>query len=157
MNEREIAEKMIKEGKEMLDRGKMMITNAEAELAELDKPKLRHGDYFGDGLTRLVVLEAYDQEGVWNFIHKDGSCDHRSEKEVLSHIGKLPHLGNIFDDLAEMVKPLNEFKTDVHTYRIDKKMAHSPIYMAGNWHTIPEVEEHIRKLGRLIATAKTGE
>ena len=76
------------------------IDKAQAELKALDKPKLRHGDYgFGHiaGDPRLIAGSDPCIYGV------SGSPNTASNFDI--------KLGNIFDDLAAIAEPLEEFKT----------------------------------------------
>jgi hypothetical protein len=146
------------------------IDDAKAKIAELDKPKLRHGDYYGESTTRVIVMENYDNEGMWDFRHKDGSGDTRTEKQVLMHLGRLPRLGNIFDDIAERGKELDSFKA-VSDEDSDDWVEFQPrISSIGETlirliatededvavvdYSIPEAEEIHRKLGQVINYAK---
>ncbi len=84
MNEREILEKLIKDGED-----------AKAKLKALDKPKLKDGNYgigknmFGEHKCRLVNtnLEIYNENGVC-------VTNQQTDKNIW--------LGNIFDDLEAM-------------------------------------------------------
>jgi vacuolar-type H+-ATPase subunit I/STV1 len=52
----------------------------------------------------------------------------------------------------EMLSEMDGFQLDVHQYYInkDKRMAHAPIHIAGNNHTLEEAEEFHSNFGDLI-------
>lgn len=125
------------------------------QLAEAEKPKLRHGDWWWKGEKRLearIFLKEIKDEKRDCVALPD--C-------LLTTIGSTyegqPIEGNIFTDLKALGKPLESFETDAHKYYI-KRLGFTRvcIFMAGNWHTIEEVEEHSLKLRRLTATYKAG-
>jgi len=112
------------------------IISLEKQLAEAEKPKLRHGDYgyfFNDGSPRIVI-----NSGVYDKHNKCGRIEDKHFYNIL---------GNIFDEL-QALKPLEEFEMDVHTYGInrDKGWAHAPIHIAGNNHTLAELSAFILNL-----------
>lgn len=137
-----------------LDRAKQEL----AQLAEMDKPKLRHGDYgytrAGGGKPRFFTqswVDGENQEGKMQWCddeawHGTGDC-----LEIKSFI----ITGNLVDDLERNAEPLEEFELDVHCYKFDfMNFCHAPILIAGNWHTMDEAVDFHQKFGQLIATAK---
>lgn len=155
MNKEEFEQKleqldsMVTELKPMVAQAEKLKDELKAQLAEAEKPK--HGDYgiSSSGSARIVLRHESQLVTAGN-----GSVHPYEVKYYYPN----PVLGNIFTDLKAITEPLEKFKTDVHTYQINiRDFPHAPIGMAGNWHTIPEAEEHHRKLGRLIHTAKLAE
>ena len=148
MNEREIAEKMIKDGKAMIER-------AESRLSALDKPKLRHGDYgkssdFWIYISGKMLWTHEGSEGCW--VRKSTAIETR--------------LGNVFDDLKAMSEDLEEFTvghyqcgagikveilSDIHLWVSTEENGSNLGYTILS---IDETAKFHRKLGQLIATAK---
>jgi len=99
--DRKIAEQHIKDAQEALDKAKK-------DLAKLDKPKLRHGDYGfwspGPLNKRIPFLFIKNVTGS-NALTADPLSDW-----VMIDADKKTILGNIFDDLAAISEPLEEFK-----------------------------------------------
>ena len=149
MNERETKLAQIEQNQtdrqRLVDEGNKL----NAELAELDK---RHGDY-GYDYDRKPCLRIYGHCPDYQFTVANRTTTFGNDSGSAA-VPKII-LGNIFDDLERNSEYLKEFKTDIHTYKFDfEKVSHAPIYIAGNWHTMAEAEEHHQKLGQLIATAK---
>jgi len=153
MTEKEIAEKMIRDGKEALASALAMIASAEAELAEIDKPKLRHGDYgYSQKEKPCIMIADWDDDVLF--------CGNRSmgkKGQITSRCSVI--LGNIFDDLKAMAEPLEEFDIRCTANKRDIISAHfdgEHIQMSNNYDylEIGQAEEFHQKLGRLIATAK---
>lgn len=151
MSERKILEKLIADGED-----------AKKKLEVLDGPKLRHGDCFGDEFSCLVVLRVLGEE-KWDFRHKDGSgggSDLRSEADMLVHIGKLPWLGNIFDDLKELAEPLRKFIVTEHEGRnrsVSVGIVHDAIEIVTSRvprFTLKEAKDASMKLRRVIRTVE---
>ncbi len=111
--------------------------------AALEKPNLRDGDY-GNSPAGWWVRAGEK-------VYYGGSEQDEASGLSDSYFIDQGVQGNISDYLNP--EPLEEFETDVHKYYFDILQMHAPIYMAGNWHTIKEAEEHHKKLGRLLATA----
>ncbi len=119
----------------------------EAELAEAEKAELRHLDFGDTGDDKWIKL--FDE------IHWIGR--YKQDVSVLPDADFVENakgnLQEVFARLEAIAVPLSEFTTDVYSYRIDSKdYPGQPIRMAGNHHSITEVEEHILKLRRLVAT-----
>jgi hypothetical protein len=99
MKERDILEKSIEDHQKAID-------DAKSKLAELDKPKLRHGDY-GVGVNKRdkAMDFVYDGSKVGNHFYclsKDGT-----EYEGIvskSYFKSIDILGNLGDDIAERSK-----------------------------------------------------
>jgi hypothetical protein len=127
------------------------------QLAEAEKPELRHGDC---GL----VWDEGEKEKPSRFVvtnHKGNLhwCRHSGLPSLipLFHLTdyKYTILGNIFDLLNEWSEDLERFEFDVHEYEIRPYVqSYAPIKVAGNWHTLAEAEEIWHKLGQMIATLK---
>jgi hypothetical protein len=128
--------------------------------------KLRHGDCFGDELVQIIVLKVLNKSDEWKLWHKDGSSTHRSESGALSHIGKLPYLGNHFTDIEAMSKDLREFEENCFKAKIGHD-GNIQIHVTTNpkekfsddycIYSIPELTKIHQKLGQMIATAKRDE
>jgi len=124
-----------------------LMADIEKEFAEAEKPKLRDGDYFvdKDGVLPNIFL---DGERYW----LEGSGKVRVRESRFDDDIKM---GNLKDDLAQLQEDVEKFTTDVHLYSIDSKQYPAvPIYMAGNHHSVAEVEEHILNLRKMLATYK---
>lgn len=153
MNEKQL-EKHIEMQKQHLSDYKRIVTAVEMELVAFEaelaeaKPKLRHGDYAyasDGGAPRLYI----NMKGgiVW--------CD--DEKIVDSRIcGGNIILGNIFDDLTALAKPLKEFTLD-ETF-LSGCIAHGKICLIDSktQSIIPlaKARELVMYLRRLIHTAE---
>ena len=93
----------ITDKQKMVDEMDCTIQALRDELAEAEKPKLRHGDYGygGDGPACIMIADWDNHVRVCG----DVSMGHPSKA-----VRKVEtHLGNIFDDLAVMQKDLTEF------------------------------------------------
>lgn len=100
MSERKILEELIQKGKD-----------AEAKLAEVDKPKLRHGDYGYDSGGGMGEGEVFyvDTKSNPDFAYSQTeNCCSCYVKNGWSR--SFTKLGNIFDDLAAYGEDLEEFK-----------------------------------------------
>lgn len=102
MSEREILKQQIKDHQSAIDK-------AQAKLAELDKPKLRHGDYGFDVIGNpCCVIDVYGEglrcasDSVLTTVIQD----HCPESEVFVPVDPR----NIFDDLKLMGEDLEEFE-----------------------------------------------
>ena len=100
MNPKKILIKSIKDHQAAIDK-------ATADLAALDKPELRHGDYGyveqGQKSPRLYTLA------------NNGELEWSSKTIKMGRSGPNPEInitGNIFDDLARNSVDLKEFKVD---------------------------------------------
>ena len=128
-----------------------LMADVEKELAEAEKPELRHGDWW---IKEGVGINIFLKE------HVGARREFVATKDfVLTNIGSdyngEPILGNIFDDLKALSEPLLSFQADVHTYSFDFiNLPQTPIQIAGNWHTLKEAKEICMKIQRVIYTAK---
>ncbi len=151
--------------KQHLSDYKRIVTAVEMELAAfeaalqdgLTKP-LRHGDYGVDGDGPFFLWE---NTYLWTkeYERTNNRCLSRSLNKKGNNsqlrVWASQILGNIFDDLTELAKPLLSFQADVHTYSFDfLNLPQTPIQVAGNWHTEKEAEEISMKIQRVIYTAK---
>lgn len=131
------------------------ISILKATLAEPEKLKLEHGD-FGinkSDLLWLAVRTMTDEVKVEVFWYNSACPSGLDNNDFISS-----RLGNIFDLMKDWGEDLTHFELDVHKYKIDTRdFAHSPIHIAGNWHTLAEAEEIWRKLGQMIMTLKRKE
>ncbi len=147
---------IIEEAHAVIGLAKSLIERLEAELAEAEKPQLRHWDfgYDEDSGDEFIVIE---QSGLFGS-PKAFYADQKGQVHVNESTGVRVRLGNlkeVFDRRKAIAEPLDKFATDVHSYAIDSdNFPDAPIRMAGNHHSVPEVEEHILKLRRLVYTAK---
>ena len=140
---------IIEEAHAVIGLAKSLIERLEAELAEAEKPELVHLDFGGSGNGKWIKL--FD-EIHWIGQHKQ-SISGLDDKEFINEVKG--NLLSVLNNLKALTEPLTQFTTDVYSYRIDSKdYPGQPIRMAGNHHVIAEVEEHILKLRRLVATAK---
>lgn len=111
--EDEIADKGEKE-MNRLEQAKLVLKYAtdeierlEAELAEAEKPKLRHGGVYVD---RSFVVVVRFCKGEWEATHADGSKMVGTHKRIREHLDDFTFSHNIFDDLKAMSEDLTEFK-----------------------------------------------
>jgi len=144
---------IIEETHELIRLAKGVIERCEAVLAEAEQPELRHGDYGYDENNRpcLTIKSASNKYEL----REVGSCCAHDNCGSTWMYRPDNRIGNIFADLKAISESLAVFKTDIYWYRIDdENYPGAPIYMAGNHHSVAEVEEHILKLRRLVATYK---
>ncbi len=160
---REIAEKMIADGRALAEKAAMMITNAETELAELDKPVLRHGSFLATVDTPPQLrIALYDISGDLHAFDVEENRFKSLAKDTKYTVLDEP---TIFDDLAVLSEPLKKFEV----YYSDSNSKSRPRICAkliktgdieltvnGGYFTdtIEKFTEFHQKLGRLIATAK---
>ena len=96
MSERKILEKLIEDGKD-----------AEKKLAELDEPKLRHGDYGVYIRGEINYGFHVDESGVLRF-----KAGYGHATQPIHETARIVRLGNIFADLTELAKPLEMVEVD---------------------------------------------
>ena len=125
------------------------IERLEDELAEAEKPDLVHLDFGDSGNDKWIKL--FDEiHWIGQYKQPISGLD---DKEFINEVKG--NLLSVLADLKAIAEPLTQFTTDVYSYRIDSKdYPDQPIRMAGNHHSITEVEEHILKLRRLVYTVK---
>ena len=83
------------------------LAEAEKELAELEKPELKHGDYGIRNIDKesCLIMDSRNNEGSLCIRTNDdngGECVMPSKRNTNV-------LGNIFDDLKALSEPLEEF------------------------------------------------
>ena len=127
------------------------------QIAEAEKPKLRHGD-FGLWVNEKdwFVVDDSGDDRIYIHLLWAGKHDKRNQwRYDNKFLAKATIFGNIFDLLKEWSEDLEYFEFDVHHCEINTvEFPHAPIHIAGNWHTLAEAEEIWHKLGRVIATLK---
>ena len=132
------------------------IERLQAALAQAEKPELQHLDWGVQSASGHRWLKIHDT--IWWIGDENwdqGEIEPSTCDESWYRGECRGNLKEVFDDLKARAETLMYFKTDVHAYRIDSKQyPDAPIYMAGNHHSIVEVEEHVRNLQRLLATYK---
>ena len=104
--DRKIAEQHIKDAQEALDKAKK-------DLAKLDKPKLRFGDYGIDKDGTMLTVGLTLGNNRYKFTVYDETlcpCGYVDGNRVMTR-PNIKWLGNIFADLAAISEPLEEFKT----------------------------------------------
>ena len=123
------------------------------ECCKKKKPELRHGNY-GHYKSSGGRWWVWKRNGILEVFGEKSGCG--SPAPSLSSTIKD---GNHIDDLEALQEDVSEFNMDVHQYKLDlsPKMAHAPIYIAGNWHPITEAKWFILKLRQLVATAERKE
>ena len=92
--------------------------NKEKQIAEEKKPKLRHGDYgFSDrqDTTHLVIA---DNTGALRWTNFTGGYDGERVKKG-DHARHFVRIGNIFDGLTVLSKPLTEFEMNGKGYKLE--------------------------------------
>ena len=98
---------------------KACVDLLEAQVAEVKKPELRHGDYGLDaGGDACVACKTY-REG--RIIGTSGSFVHNDAEPESKNFKPETILGNIFDDLKASLQPLTEF--DVQSRYAGNKMS----------------------------------
>ena len=127
-----------------------------AEIAEAEKPKLRHGASFHDGCNPIVAIT----DGVkWKAVYpSECSIEYGSAEELLSMIEGIGYklTGNIFDDLKALQGTLSHFEIDRKRvslvgdgYRMQDKMSGHNIYISET-----RIDEFIMGLRQMRATQK---
>ena len=92
------------------------IEKLKHEIAEAEKPKLRHGDQFHDGIVSIVATLGE----TWRFYYPDGGYNEReTEKAALEFIEACGYkfLANVFDDSKALQEPLTEVEAVCRTGR----------------------------------------
>ena len=101
VSERQILEQNMKSHQEA-------INEAKAKLAELDKPKVKHGDYGYDGSGQTICVEKEKSGSNIHIKHRNGFGCTWSGVDHLDVVGYTV-MGNIFDDLKRYSEDLTEF------------------------------------------------
>ena len=126
------------------------------QLAEVEKPEWQQGDY------GLAIQKRGTDSGVYSFIfvgdrvyYNSGTYD---EKTVLSDgsFYEYVRLGNVFDDIKALAKPLKGFIEGGVRYSINTGHGiHAGMIQIGmDFWTIQNVKRHILDLQRLVFTAE---
>jgi hypothetical protein len=157
MNDRDIALQMIADGKAMIDA-------AESKLAEIDKPKLRHGDYGYGGSTgyAFFIKGNGEQASMWGE-HQDRLNTSDSAKTGGRYRNAVL-LGNIYDDLKRNSEDLTKFEVSGQYDTEEEKTVKAKIGLESriwlhistnsSYFNIDTATELHQKLGQLIATAR---
>ncbi len=147
------------------DTADVEIKSLEQQLAELDKPKLRHGDY-----------GYYKDGGAGRLIVGMDVLDCRGKRMGARQFNGLYNItGNVWDDLKRNAEPLEEFTIKANRHHGGDEITVRPWTLCGGsthditfrcsttgpnhpaneyaW-SLEEVEDFHQKLGQLIATAK---
>ncbi len=151
MNTRNKLEKIVEDLQEKL-------TKTQQELAELDEPKLRHGDYGTRPENTYFVCIQSNIRGKLEYANECGLVQDSDLTQPLIS-------GNIFDDLKRNSEDLRDWhspeaegKGVVQKESIIMRLKGPDIWLGtcGNsaWYTLDQATEIHQKLGRLIATAK---
>jgi len=164
MEHKEILLQTIKESKEAIDK-------AERELAELERPKLRHGDYglHDDDRNGWLTLERNNQLEL--FGDNTGSGMPVETIGDISESGKPYRLGNIFDDIKAKTEKLESFvaksyddtdnrlefqpRCDSNGKTIIRLIATEGEDVSVVDYTQDQAQEIADKLTRVVATART--
>ena len=104
------ADAMIEKLSVWVDEAKDIKATSLAQLAESEKPKLRHGDYgFDEDGEALLIHKQSSQEHPITSRDKKGCPCGRIMEDGTHSTRRIARLGNIFDDLAAL-KPIKEFE-----------------------------------------------
>lgn len=133
---------------ELQDEETQAIAKVEAQLAEAEKPELRHGDYGIRNHTEFWI--CINGRVYWN----NGQLSSLSDARFIES-----RLGNIFDDLKALAKPLKEFKVNNGPYETVTIMLGAGMLRFNDADGCilikeSEIPEFIRNLRRLIFTAE---
>ncbi len=150
MKPREIAEKMIKDGK-------AMISEAEAKLVELDKPESRHGSkvFYRSSCSKSPRIVLFDSMGVLSTFDENGvKCQNMTSSYIALDEP------TIFDDLKRNSEDLTEFEIkslnglcNIVEMAIDNDGDIKTIWDCDYLEQEQAVDFH-QKLGQLISTAR---
>ena len=149
MKDREILEKSIVDHQAAIDVSKK-------RLAELDKPKLRHGDYgYNYGFPRFF----YEDNGEMFVINNEIGI--HPELVVIAPKAEYIVAGNIFDDLKRNSEDLERFcvsdRNDKSSFEATKQIDYNSILLEvhrSGLFGLDKAVEISQKLGQLIAYAK---
>jgi hypothetical protein len=150
--------KQLKSGYKKTEQQKLEIRIKQAkeglqeQLLALAKPELRHGDYGFDGGDAKAIAIT-DSTGRLIMSKTGGLVDCQSVDIQRTRL-KDNVLGNIFDDLAALAEPLEEFKVHGLSVKID---IHGAIQIRGGAISAcftKEQDEYRQKLNQVFATAK---
>ena len=139
------------------------LIEAEKELAEVEEPKLRHGEKVTRKSTGQLRLVLYGEDGKLGLWDSKGALQYRnidSESNRYLSTGE-----SIFDDLKALSEPLTEFEVKAgETYSDNRHILKIEITETGNiaiiqdcsklWYEIENFESMCKQGLRLVATAK---
>ncbi len=153
---RDAAQVIADKAQTVVDRHIVAVAKLELDLAEGEKPELRHGDYGICKSNRHMCLYVRRKNQMELFGETKGS-GYPQDTPLSDHL----MLGNIFDDLKELSKPLQWFGVGCGGRRIgcalnsvgDLEIKH--VY-DGETHFVGKhrISEFIRNLQRLAFTAQ---
>ena len=155
---KEKLERSIKATKTIIAQYEADLAKDEKQLAELEKPKLKNGDIWYDGEITMFLKE-------WNGNKRDCVVDCKGDLITdynLNYKGQpiIANLKDIFDDLANLSSPLEEFRLENKPYTAIKcnwhlgqslHISHDSSLVIINKEDLPEF---ILNLRRLVATAR---
>ena len=144
MNKEEIEAKLHNYKERLKDIAKA-IEELRDQVAKVEKPKLRHGDfgYCDEPCYPCIVLNDGKLATAFRVIDDD-------EPDRPTVI-----FGNIFDLMKGWDKDFEEFTLDVNHYSINPSdFAHAPVHIAGNWHTEAEAYKFWCDFGQMLMTLK---
>jgi hypothetical protein len=152
MNKTEELKQKLEQAKKDKESIQENIDWLEKKLAEAEKPKLRHGDWWmkGDSL-HIYMKEHHGRDFV-----AIGDC---ILTKIGSSYGGEPILGNIIDDLKRNAEDLEKFDVYGGGTRLFIRLQDNDIVFdiggfTSTMHKINKATEIHQKLGQLIATAK---
>jgi len=130
------------------------LQKKEAQLAEAEKPELRHGDYgyCGEPSPATMYFVNYNHpEEVRPF----GISDVGGQMHIDDSQNEFSAVGNIFDDLKALAGPLKDFEYGDITGKISGDDTRpSSVCIGGFWHTIKTAKKLSMYIQRLIFTAE---
>lgn len=159
----------LQEAQKMCDhcrKGLAYWTKRQSQLAEPDKPELRHGDVWDDEVLGPIIILG----NLPDTVHVDPGDHLQADKHrVFSNSAESPSTSarrfcfNIFDDLKALSEPLDKFEINLHrTVRVcmwenteeNKRYLH--IEQDDDMITIPRdiIPELILKLRRMVTAEK---
>jgi hypothetical protein len=125
------------------------IADLEKQLAEAEKPKLRHGDY---GVSCNGSLFFVQGETVF-WLNAGGVASSISPERF----GTAGRLGNLIDEIKALGEERTEWKLDREglgvSLREGSHITH-PVWISGKYLTLSEAESLSLALRQIIATAK---
>ena len=146
---REELEAKLKNYEERLKDIAKAIEELRDQVAKVEKPKLRHGDFGYDGTGSCLVAKRN------NILEWYGSKSGAGEEATIKDFGRIAVFGNIFDLMKGWDKDFEEFTLDVNHYSINPSdFTHAPVHIAGNWHTEAEAYKFWCDFGQMLMTLK---
>lgn len=142
----------------MADEMDATIEQLKQEIAEEQKPKLRHGDVYVSG-SFVFTIARYG--GRWRGTHADGSQHKGTEEETLEHISGFRYSHNQLDDLKAMSEDVTEHLEfpykDSHGDEMQILMSSEFVHFRGNngmVFNLKEISTIILKLRQMEATLR---